>query len=89
MRQFHITSTDLKSQTENDCVLSPNDPIHSLIPASMLGGLGSGEALAQYNNLTRPQIIGSDNGRIQREQNIKPGTEEWFKLWFSKSGSNR
>jgi hypothetical protein len=29
-------------------------------------------------------IVGSDKGRIQRDRNIKPGTEEWFKLWFSK-----
>lgn len=21
---------------------------------------------------------------IEREKNIKPGTDEWFKLWFSK-----
>lgn len=22
--------------------------------------------------------------QIEREKNIQPGTEEWFKLWFSK-----
>jgi len=22
--------------------------------------------------------------KIEKEQNIKPGTDEWFKLWFSK-----
>jgi hypothetical protein len=22
--------------------------------------------------------------KIEKEQNIQPGTEEWFKLWFSK-----
>ena len=26
---------------------------------------------------------GSEKGRLQRENNIKPGTPEWFKLWFS------
>jgi hypothetical protein len=25
----------------------------------------------------------AENARIMREQNIKPGTPEWFKLWFS------
>lgn len=92
MRQFVITSADLNPADDKDCVLSPDDPIHALKPAAMLGGLGSREALAQYNNLAKPQIVGSDNGRIQREQNIKPGTEEWFKLWFSKphlTGENR
>lgn len=28
----------------------------------------------------------SNKGKIQQEQNIKPGTEEWFKLWFGKDG---
>lgn len=23
-------------------------------------------------------------GEIQRERNIKPGTDEWFRLWFAK-----
>ena len=27
---------------------------------------------------------GSDFGKIQRERNIRPGSEEWFRLWFSK-----
>lgn len=26
----------------------------------------------------------SDKGRIMREQNIRPGTDAWFKLWFAK-----
>jgi hypothetical protein len=84
MRQFVVTSADINPSSDDDCVLSPDDPIHALKPAAMLGGLGSGNALAQYNSLARPQIVGSDNGRIQREQNIRPGTDEWFKLWFSK-----
>ena len=88
MRQFRITAADLNPAGTDDCVLSPDDPIHALMPVSAMGGLGSGEALARYNNLARPQIVGSDNGRIQREQNIKPGKEEWFKLWFSRPGNN-
>ena len=29
-------------------------------------------------------IVGSDKGRIQRERGIKPGTDEWFRLWFAR-----
>lgn len=29
-------------------------------------------------------IVGSEKGRYQREKGIKPGTPEWFKLWFAK-----
>lgn len=28
---------------------------------------------------------GSNLGQIQRERNIKPGSDEWFRLWFSKT----
>jgi hypothetical protein len=29
-------------------------------------------------------IQGSNLGQIQRENNIRPGTDEWFRLWFAK-----
>ena len=29
-------------------------------------------------------ITGTEKSQIQREKNIQPGTQEWFKLWFSK-----
>lgn len=28
-------------------------------------------------------ITGTEKRRIEREQNIRPGTPEWFQLWFS------
>ena len=85
MKQYRITSADLNPSSNDDCFLSPDDPIHALMPASMMGGLGSSEALANYNNLQVPQIVGSDKGQIAREQNIKPGTDAWFKHWFGRT----
>ena len=29
-------------------------------------------------------ITAAEKARIMREHNIKPGTDAWFKLWFSK-----
>lgn len=29
-------------------------------------------------------ITGSDKKAYERKHNIKPGTDEWFKLWFAK-----
>jgi hypothetical protein len=29
-------------------------------------------------------ITGTEKAEIQREKNIQPGTDEWFRLWFSK-----
>ena len=28
--------------------------------------------------------IGTNKGEYMRKHNIRPGTDEWFKLWFSK-----
>ena len=28
--------------------------------------------------------IGTQKAQYQRKHNIKPGTDEWFKLWFAK-----
>lgn len=82
MKEYRITTADINPTSTDDCYLAPEDPIHKLMPTSMLGGIGSQAALAQYNNATAPQVVGSNKGQIQREQNIKPGTDEWFKLWF-------
>lgn len=29
-------------------------------------------------------ITGSEKGKYMRDNNIKPGSDEWFKLWFAK-----
>jgi hypothetical protein len=29
-------------------------------------------------------ITGNEKGMLMKKHNIKPGTDEWFKLWFSK-----
>lgn len=84
MRQFRITSQNLDQDSSDDCYLDPNDPIHELKAVSAMGGLGTDAALQKYNSIERPTIVGSDKGRIQRERGIKPGTQEWFKHWFSK-----
>jgi hypothetical protein len=29
-------------------------------------------------------ITAAEKARLMRENNIRPGTDEWFRLWFSK-----
>ena len=29
-------------------------------------------------------LTGAEKRKIERERNIRPGTDAWFKLWFSK-----
>jgi hypothetical protein len=33
---------------------------------------------------SNPSITASDKRQYEREHKIKPGTDAWFKLWFSK-----
>lgn len=84
MKQYRISVNDLVQDSADDAYLAPEDPIHELKAAAMMGGLGAAERLAEYRSTLRQPVVGSNKGQIQREQNIKPGTDQWFKLWFGK-----
>lgn len=57
----------------------PEQNIDSLEDLKKLAGVNEqnsyGEEMSSH---------GSNLGEIQRERNIRPGTDEWFRLWFSK-----
>jgi len=84
MKQYRITVNDLVQDSNDDAYLAPEDPIHELKAAAMMGGLGAAERLADYRATLKQPVVGSNKGQIQRKQNIKPGTDEWFRLWFGK-----
>ena len=52
----------------------------------VLAGIKPYNGYQEYNPKVEENIsvIGTKRGEYQREHNIKPGTEEWFKLWFAK-----
>ena len=55
------------------------------LPESNIDSLDDLKRLAGVNENTNVDIDTDINrGQIMRERNIKPGTDEWFKLWFSK-----
>jgi len=82
MKQYKIDSSNIPQDSDDDCYLAPDDPVHELKIAASLGGLGAAERLAEYRAQQATSIVSSNKGQIQREQNIKPGTAEWFRLWF-------
>lgn len=57
----------------------PEQNIDSLDDLKRLAGVNEptsyGEELSQR---------ASNLGQIQRERDIKPGTDEWFRLWFAR-----
>lgn len=52
-----------------------------------LSGMGQG---VYADNNTAPaagsniSITGNEKAQLMKKHNIKPGTDEWFRLWFSK-----
>ena len=55
------------------------------LPDSKIDSIDDLKKLAGVNENTNIDIDTSINrGKVMRDNNIKPGTDEWFKLWFAK-----
>ena len=39
------------------------------------------QTIGEESNIS---ITGNEKARLMKEHNIKPGTDEWFKLWFAR-----
>ena len=97
MKQYRINTENLSQDSPDDAYLAPDDPIHELKISNYLGGLGAKERLNQYrlknakhnqeiNKHVELGLSGTEKRQLEREHNIKPGTPEWFQLWFSRPG---
>jgi hypothetical protein len=86
MKQYRITSANINQSSNDDCYLSPDDPIHELKAIQHLAGLGGEARLHELraNQGSNISVTGNSKGELMRKHNIKPGTDEWFKLWFSR-----
>lgn len=47
-----------------------------------LAGIGNRPNWTAYEGINI-SITGTEKAQLQREHKIEPGTQEWFKLWFS------
>jgi hypothetical protein len=90
MKQYRITSDNINKDSPDDCHLDPNDPIKEIKILQYLGGINAQGRLYEYRlqNQQAEQgsnisVTGNAKGELMKKHNIKPGTPEWFKLWFS------
>ena len=91
MKQYRITSDNIPQDSPDDAYLAPDDPIHELKIVQYLAGLGSQARLQEYNahqteinkgsNIT---VTAAEKVKLMKENDIRPGTPEWFRLWFSR-----
>jgi hypothetical protein len=48
-----------------------------------LAGIGSNQNTINTDG-SNVSLTGMEKSRLMKEHNIKPGTPEWFQLWFSR-----
>ena len=85
MKQYRITTDNLNQSTDEDCILASDDPIQEIKSLQYLAGLGHSARLHEYkiNQGSNISVTGMEKQELEKKHNIKPGTPEWFKLWFS------
>ena len=52
----------------------------------LLAGIGNRAVMQEYRGFAGSNIsvTGNEKGELMKRHDIRPGTEEWFRLWFSK-----
>ena len=52
----------------------------------LLAGIGNRAVMQEYQGFAGSNIsvTGNEKGELMKQHDIRPGTDEWFKLWFSK-----
>jgi hypothetical protein len=89
-KQYSIKASQFAESAEPDAVLDANDPIHEVKRLAGLGELNIGR-LQEYKGEGSVSTEGSNVSKTAMEKinyqnthDVKPGTPEWFRLWFSK-----
>jgi hypothetical protein len=85
MKQYKFSVEDFVPQGEQgheDAVLDPSDSIHEI---KRLAGIPSRNMMQEYKGFAGSNIsvTGNEKGELMKKHDIRPGTEAWFKLWFS------
>jgi hypothetical protein len=52
----------------------------------LLAGIGNRAVMQEYKGFAGSNIsvTGNEKGELMKRHDIRPGTDEWFNLWFSK-----
>lgn len=78
IKQYRITAPDHSKIDIPDCGIDATD----LIELKKLAGITDvAEPTANYGS--NISVTGNEKAELMRKHNIKPGTPEWFQLWFS------
>jgi hypothetical protein len=58
----------------------------SIEELKLLAGIGNRAVMQEYKGFAGSNIsvTGNEKGELMKKHDIRPGTDAWFKLWFSK-----
>ena len=90
-KQYSIRTQDYTTAHIEEAVLDDADPIHEIKALAGLTNVGNLGKLQEYkgpespmvNQGSNPSITANEKIQYQNNNNIQPGTPEWFRLWFS------
>ena len=80
MKQYQINTQNFSN--ENDCVLSPDDPLHDMIAAQYMGGLNAAHRINKRKAEVAKETAAIKEPLLQyaRDTGIRPGTPAWYAL---------
>ena len=91
MKQYYITTDNIPQDSDEDAYIAPDDPLNELKVIQYLAGLGSEARLQEYrahnaeiNKGSNISATAAEKVQLMKANNIKPGSPEYIKLWFSK-----
>ena len=91
MKQYHITTDNIPQDSDEDAYIAPDDPLNELKVIQYLAGLGSEARLQEYrahnaeiNKGSNISATAAEKVQLMKQHNIKPGSPEYIKLWFSR-----
>jgi|APGre2960657404_1045060.scaffolds.fasta_scaffold00133_36 hypothetical protein len=87
MKQYKITSETFRSPGDDPTIPDTIvDPV-ALAELKKLAGIDSLGIMERHRASSESPVdghVGTDKAEYQRQHNIRPGTDEWFKLWFAR-----
>jgi len=85
MKQIRITSETFRLPGDDPTIPDAYVDPAELARMKKLAGIDSLGIMEKSGDSPISGDIGSDNAEYQRKHNIKPGTDEWFRLWFART----
>lgn len=85
MKQYKITSDTFRLSGDDPSI--PDAYIDPAVLAQVkksagIDSLGLMDRIAQQNEQPKPAV--PNKAQYQQQHNIRPGSDEWFKLWFAR-----